>query len=453
MQIKPAPLYGTTAKRILDQLGTLLLAVILALIVWLIAITEQDPLTVRDFPTPIPVTTRGLADGYVLLQEVEPVIATIEAPKTQWDQLKLADFNAYIDVNGLDAGVYDVDVQLEVDMADVRIIALANPQRHVQIDRMISKEVPVRIEVADSTAFGYEWQTPVYDPVTVNVSGPSSLVEQVEAAGASIYLRNAKSQVDRLQVITALNALNQFVSGVTVTPSTVNVVVPVTRLPDRKEAAVRLTLVGQPDAGYRLSAVKVEPSSVVLSGDNALLDEVPGFIETEPLELAGTTGEIRKIVSLVVPDGISVLGGNNVFVTITVSPIEGGATVQRRPIVENLGEGLEATIELESVDVILRGPAPQLEKLTEDDVKVVLDLGGLLAGVHSVRPRVALPNGISPEGILPETVEVRISNRETSTPFSESPLATPVRTTTGTPGVTPTSTVRSNPILPPTPTP
>ncbi|MCB0096104.1 MAG: hypothetical protein KDE46_10310, partial [Caldilineaceae bacterium] len=87
MQIKPAPLYGTTAKRILDQLGTLLLAVILALIVWLIAITEQDPLTVRDFPTPIPVTTRGLADGYVLLQEVEPVIATIEAPKTQWDQL------------------------------------------------------------------------------------------------------------------------------------------------------------------------------------------------------------------------------------------------------------------------------------------------------------------------------------------------------------------------------
>ncbi|MEZ4657183.1 MAG: CdaR family protein [Caldilineaceae bacterium] len=453
MQIKPAHLYGTTAKRILDQLGTLLLAIILALIVWLIAITEEDPIIVREFPTPIPLTARGLAEGYVLLQELEPVIATVEASKTQWDELKTADFSADIDVNGLDVGVYDVDVQLTVDVEDVRIIALDNPQRHVQIDKVIAKDVPVRIDVADGPAFGYEAQTPVYNPVTVNVSGPSSLVEQVEAAGASIYLRNAKSQVDRLQVVTPLNAANQFVSGVTVMPSTVSVVVPVTRLPDRKEAAVRPTLVGQPDAGYRLSAVKVEPSSVVLSGDNALLDEVPGFIETEPFELAGATGEIRKIVSLVVPEGISVLGGNNVFVTITVSPIEGGATVQRRPTVENLGEGLEATIELESVDVILRGPAPQLEKLKEDDVKVVLDLGGLLAGVHSVRPRVALPNGISPEGVLPETVEVRISNQETSTPFGESPLATPVITTTVTPGVTQTPTARGNTILPPTPTP
>lgn len=423
----------------------MLLAAILALIVWLIAITEEDPIVVDELPFPIPVEQRGLADGYVLLQELEPVIATIEAPRSSWSDLQVSDFTAYVDLNGFASDVYDVNVQVSTTVDNVTIVSLEEPERHIQIDRVIAKEVPVRIEVADDTAFGYEWQSPVYNPVTVNVSGPASLVEQVDTVGASIYLRNAKSQVARLQAVTPQNALNQFVSGVRVTPSTINVVVPVSRLPDRKEAAVRPTLIGQPDVGYRLSAVRVEPSSVVLSGDNALLDDVPGFIETEPLELAGTTGEIRQIVSLIVPEGITVLGGNNVFVTITVSPIEGGTTVQRRPTVENLEDGLSATIELESVDVILRGPAPELERLEEDDVQVVLDLTGLLPGVHSVRPRVALPNGISPEGVLPETVEVRIAARETATPPAESPLATPV--------VTSTTTTRPNTILPPTPTP
>jgi hypothetical protein len=39
---------------------------------------------------------------------------------------------------------------------------------------------------------------------------------------------------------------------------------------------------------------------------------------------------------------------------------------------------------------------------------VFLDLSGLLPGTHVVTPRVVLPDGISAEGVLPETAEVVI---------------------------------------------
>jgi YbbR domain-containing protein len=308
----------------------------------------------------------------------------------------------------------------------------------VQLDNVITKTVPVRVEVADSPAFGYEWQPPIYEPVTATVSGPAAFADQVVEAEATVYLRNAKSQVERVQAITPQNSRGQFVSGLTVKPTLARVVVPVNRWPDRKEVAVRPSWRGQPASGYRLGAIEVEPSTVILLGDNDLLNQIPGFVETEPMLLEGATEEIHEQLNLVLPEGVTAIGGGAVSVTTSVVPIEGGATLQREPVIANLGENLEATVALKTVDVILRGPLTQLEEISEDDVRVILDLQGLLAGSHIVRPRVELPGEISLEGVLPETVEVVITSLVPPTPIIVSPLPTP--------------TPRGNTILPPTPT-
>ena len=43
---------------------------------------------------------------------------------------------------------------------------------------------------------------------------------------------------------------------------------------------------------------------------------------------------------------------------------------------------------------------------------MILDLNGLLAGTHSVTPKVVLPDGIRLDGVLPETVEVVVRDGE-----------------------------------------
>jgi YbbR domain-containing protein len=296
------------------------------------------------------------------------------------------------------------------------------------------------VEIMDSSAFGYDWQPPLVEPITVTMRGPATQVEQVTTARAEVFLRNAKSQVERNQTVLPYNGQGQIVPRVTPEPPGVRIIVPVEQWPGRKEVAVRVNLVGQPAAGYRLSTVRVNPSTVVLLGATDVLAQVPGFVETEAVSLTDATGEIQRRVQLIVPRDVTVLEGTTVDVTATITPIEGGTTVRQRPVIQGLGPGLAANVALDTVDVILSGPLPLLESLGPDDVFVILDLTGLLPGNHIVTPRVVVPAGITPGGVLPESVEVIITTQAAATP-----VVTVTAPITGTTPISPLATPRPTP--------
>ena len=90
----------------------------------------------------------------------------------------------------------------------------------------------------------------------------------------------------------------QPLDWVEVAPRQVNVVVPIERWPGRKEVAVRVNLKGQPALGYRLSSVKSDPDTVVLRGNSEVLDKIPGFVATAPMNLDGATADIYRRLSL-----------------------------------------------------------------------------------------------------------------------------------------------------------
>lgn len=432
----------TRWRRFIEQVNTLILSILLGVIVWVIAINQENPIVQATYGERLPVTVRGLPPGLMPIQDLsrETVQVVVQAPRESWDNLQPSDFNAYIDLTGLGPGVHDVSVAVDVVDPRASIVSVQRPALRVQLDKVVDKDVPVKIDILDTTAFGYDWQSPVVDPVTVTVTGPETQVSQVTSARAEVSLGNAKSQVERNQTVTPLNGEGQVVPRVTANPNLVHVVVPVEQWPGRKEVAVRVDLVGQPAAGYRLSSVRVNPSTVVLLGNADVLTQVPGFVETEPVDLTDATDEIQKRVQVIVPQGVTVLEGTAVDIIVNITPIEGGTTVQQTPVVQGLGPGLKASVALDSVDVILSGPLPSLEALGPDDVFVLLDLTGLLPGNHVVTPRVVAPTGIRSVGVNPETIEVVITGPETPTPESSgaitgtqapgesSPLATPVIT-------------------------
>lgn len=417
----------TKWRGLAEQLGTLALSIILGFVVWLIAVNQENPIIQAEFPERIPVTVRGLSGDLQPVQDLskEAVRVVIQAPRSSWDNLEASDFSAYIDLSGLEAGVHDVEVHVVVVDPKVKVVSIQRPELRVQLDPVVEKKVPVKVEVMDTTAFGYDWQPPIVEPISVTVRGPATLVDQVISARAEVYLRNAKSQVERQQTVTPQDAQNQPVPRVEVEPSQVHIVVPVEQWPGRKEVAVRVNLQGQPAAGYRLSNVRVNPSTVVLVGSTEVLAQVPGFVETEPMTLTNATSEIQRRVQLLVPEGVTVLEGNAVDVTVSITPIEGGTTVRQEPVIQGLAPGLTATVSLRTVDVILSSPLPLLESLGPDDIFVILDLTGLLPGNHIVVPRVVVPAGIRAEGVLPESVEVIISPQAPATPEA-TPTGTPV---------------------------
>jgi YbbR domain-containing protein len=428
-------------SRLFGHLGTLFLSILMGLIVWLIATNQENPLTTHEYAEKIPIRLHGLADALLPTHDLskESVRLTLRAPQSSWNNLEINDINAYVDLTGMQAGVHDVPVQVDVSDPNVKVIGVQREQLRIQLDPVITKTVPIHVEIQDAPAFGFDTSPPVLNPATVLVRGPASQVAQVSSADAQIYLRSAQNQVERVQTVTLVDAQRQPVEGVAYEPRLVNITVPVERWPGRKEVAVRINLQGQPAPGYRLSTVKLDPATVVLRGDGNALNQVPGFVETAPMSLAGATADLHRQITLTLPSGVTAFEGNTVSVIAGIAPVESTRTIKVKPILRGLGSNLKARIALDTVDVIVSGPLTMLGSLGADDLFVKLDLTDLVSGTHIISSTVVLPPGVRQVGVLPSKVEVVITNAPTPNGSGAGTIPTgPTSAAIKPPGSTPT---------------
>jgi YbbR domain-containing protein len=417
------------------------LSVLLAFVVWFIAIDQENPMIRREYEEPILIEVRNIDAGLQSVQDLtnRTAMLTLRAPQRSLESQQEDDFTAIIDLAGLTAGSHEVEVEVTALNPDVEVIAHEPRQLRVQLEPEISRIVQVEVEVMDSPAFGYDWQEPLSEPKEVEISGPRTHVTQVRSVVAQVFLRNAKSQVEQVRPLSARNSQNLELERVKVEPSTARIVVPVVQPPGRKEVVVRADVKGLPSPNYRLTGVNVDPQTVVLLGSPSALREVPGYVETTPLLIEGAIDDVRERLPLILPENVSTLE-DSVFVTVGVAPLESSLTVTRHPVVQGAGDDMRITVSLEEVEVIVSGPLPRLELLGPEEVRVLLDLTGLLPGSHLVQPTVVVPEGIVEEGIIPEAIEVLIES-----------LITPTATETPEPVETPATPVPPSPEQPTTP--
>lgn len=402
-------------RRLLEQLGTLSLSVIMGAIVWLIAIDQENPLITQEYRERLTIQAHGLAAELQPTENLnaQSVTLILRAPKSSWETLKTSDIQAFVDLAGMSKGAYELPVQVQIADPEVAVREVQPAKIPLQLDDVVSKLVPVRVQISDSPAFGYDWQTPTTNPVSVTVQGPALQVNQVAAAEVQVLLRGARSQVQSFQKVNLVDQTNQTIELVDAIPQLVEVVVPIERWPGRKEVAVRVNLDGEPAPGFRLGAINIEPKTIVLRGNNDALNQVPGFVETEPLSVTNATNDLSAHLKLILPPQVTAFEEDMVDVIVKIVPLEGGLKIPLKPVLRNLNDELyQATAALDTVDVILSGPQSQLESLGPDDVFVMVDLANLTPGVHQLTPDVRKPPGLTLDSVLPATIEVVITAKE-----------------------------------------
>jgi YbbR domain-containing protein len=268
-------------------------------------------------------------------------------------------------------------------------------------------------------ATGYLAGDPIINPEQVLVSGAASLVEKVERARVEINLTGTRESVEQTMQIQLLDDNNLPVEGLSVNPTSALVNIPVTQQGGYRDMAVKVIVHGQVANGYLLTNLSVFPPIVtVFSTDPNLVNDLPGVVETQELELSGASDDISTRLALELPAGVSVVGEQSVQVQVGIDPIISNLTLSNIKIeVVGLGEGLSALVSPIEVDVILSGPAPLLDLLLLQDIRVVVDVTDLGAGVYQLTPRVEiLVADVVVESVLPNTVEVTIVIATEGTP-------------------------------------
>lgn len=438
---------------LIHNLGTILLSLILALMVWFVAAREQDP-PVEGVFGPLSVEMTGLPGHLTLVNTVsgQQVRLVLRAPQSSWDNLTPQKFRVWIDLSELEAGLHDVAPRVEIADPAIRVLNTEPRAITVQLEAMADLRLPVEVQLMDEPPLGYQIEgVPITDPITVTIRGPDSQIRQVERAAARLFVGSEKDTFERALEVLPLDANGELVSGLTVSPQKVLAVIPIRQRFGYRDISVRAVTTGTVDSGYWVSGISANPGTVTVVGRPSALRELTGFVETVPIDISNATENIVKRVPLNLPPGVSVVeqgetNGAGILVTVEVAALEGGQTVQREIAVRGVEPGRRWTVSPDRVDVILSGPVPILQALQPDDVAVVLDLFGLeLNTVHRLEPVVIVPEGLRVQSVLPERVEVVLSLEPTPTP-------TPTRTPTVTASGTVTGTVTGTATWTPTPT-
>jgi YbbR domain-containing protein len=354
----------------------------------------------------------------MIINEInQQVNVAIRAPSSIHTQLE-NDINlidAILDLSSLDSGVHTLTPQVNLGLTPAEVVRINPSSIFIKLDAVVTENFPIDLRLIGNPTIGFEVQTPELSDERVLISGPKSLIDTIDRVVAEINIADVSENIQRVIEVTPFDIDDIPVTGVTINPAAIQVTVPVTQRGGFRTVVVKIVTSGQIAAGYRLTNIFAMPPTVtIFSADPTLVESLPGFIETAPINLNAASEDIEIRVALNLPEGINVVGSQNVTVQIGIDPIQSSISYTNIPIqIDGLGEGLEATLSPENVDIFLSGPLPLLDELDQTNILILIDLSDRGPGTYQLAPEVLLENDqIIVDVILPSSIEVTISEAD-----------------------------------------
>jgi len=389
----------------------MVLALVLASLAWVVALEQEDPTRQERYPQAIPVVLTGLPDGMVVVGTFDArVQVTVRAPQSVWSTLKIDDFAATVDLTGLEAGVHQLPVQVRLNKRPSQVVLVEPQTVTLELESQAERIFPVQVQTEGEPALGYLRQTPTVSPTVVIASGPGPYISRIAQVVARVSVQDAIADVEQESSLQPVDQTGQPVPYVTLAPATARVRIPIQLSSSYRPLAIKVVLGGQVAPGYRITNISIEPLAVTVYGPPEVIAALPGFVETQLISLEGAQDDVVRQPALNLPPDVTLIPGQQqVEVRVSIEPIQSSLTMEIAPECQGLEPGLVVTVSLQSVEVILGGPLPTLERLQPGDVRVILDLMGLEPGTYQIEPQVLKPEGLTVLSINPPTVQVEIA--------------------------------------------
>jgi YbbR domain-containing protein len=210
------------------------------------------------------------------------------------------------------------------------------------------------------------------------------------------------------------------VENVTLTPDRVEVEQGINQRYGYRNVIVSVNLEGQVADGYRLTNIAVFPLAVtVYSSNPEIVNELPGYVQTMPLNLDNFKDDVDVSLLLDLPEGVLVVGDQRtVLVRVSIAAVQTSMPIANIPVeIIGLPENLQVKLSPDLVTIIISGPLPIIDQLKLEDIRVYLDLTDYVVGTYQLQPVVELSSEeIVVDGIQPEFIDIEVIIAPTPTP-------------------------------------
>lgn len=274
------------------NMALIILSVLLAILLWIYASNEQNP--VNDQILSIQLYRLNPPKDAEISGIPANVSIRVQGPRTQVGGLTPADFQAVVDLSGATEGNHYIPVKVN-SPSGIQVTQVTPNRVYVVVDGIVERQVGVAASFKGSPAKGYIAQEPSIQPSTVILRGPRSKIGAINQVKVTVEIESATAAVDQtLPVSPGQN-------GITVSPQSVRVSVPVIPLPSRT-VAVKPRITGDPAKGYAVPGYTVKPETVNVVAPSESLPAI-NWVETEKVDIAGADRDVIVKMGLVMPAG------------------------------------------------------------------------------------------------------------------------------------------------------
>jgi YbbR domain-containing protein len=240
--------------------------------------------------------------------------------------------------------------------------------------------------------------------VDVRLRGSSGTMSRMSAGdlAAVLDVRTAKPG-PRLFNLTTADVRAPFgVEVVQVTPASVSLTFEEST---SKTVPVTARVEGEPEPGFVVSGIMVEPASVVVVGPASALTGLSEAI-TEPVSVSGATGGLTENVTIGVAEpSVRLREAQSARVTVMITPAPQEWVVDGIPVQVRGGKAVAAVVP-STVAVHVRGTRASND--TAGRYTASVDAAGLGSGRHVLPVRIDAPSGLGVLRVDPAAVTITI---------------------------------------------
>lgn len=362
-----------------ENVAAKILCILAAVVLWFYVVISDTSVDERIF-NGISIDLRNLDAiedtlGLSVISGYDNTIdLTVSGTKGEIGRITADDISVYVDLKDITApGEYSLEVKTKLP-AGVSTSSMSVNYVSIYVDKRTTLSVPVKVTPIFSIDSNYTLGTPQLSVESVNVSGPSDELSQIECARVTIDLGKVTKSISstgKLELIDKSGAVitNPYVKLQT---TDVSVYYPVYTYKD-----VPLS-VSYKYNYYNASNVNVSinPSAITVKGEPDMLDKLTSVSVTQ-LDEKKIIGDTSQNVTITLPDGLENLSGTN---TATVTVTHRG-TETRDIVVSNISvsnpNGLDYKLDTASMTVKFRGSPSKLQMLSQSNITANVDLGYL----------------------------------------------------------------------------
>lgn len=393
-------------KRITDsKIFWAVTALILSFVFWLY-VTSVENDNIRQ-------TFRGVRvelAGESLLRESKNLVVTglstntvsieVVGPRRVVAALSSEDLAAQIDVSKLSQSAYasmqyTVSYPGKVDTSGISVTRKVPDTINFTVSKLNSKSVPVRGSFDGSIAEGYTAEPVSFEPSEITVSGPDAYLRNISYAWVSFSAMNVSASYSIETGFTLMTAEDEpaDTDSITCSADVVKATLPILEM---KELPLTVNLIYASGANENNTKVTIEPESITLAGDSAVLNAMNN-IPIASISLADFNSTYSYVYPISYDNSlINVEGITEAEVKVEIIGLESKNFTVRNIQCRGVTEGYEADVLSKALTVKLRGTPEVLAKVSTEDIVAIADLSDydITTGSNIVNVRIQVDGAL-----------------------------------------------------------